>query len=142
MMARAEGVHDDETAEPTGASKRIVRDQGAARAAETNDALSVCAHCEVLESAARSRTRTTDDRREDNAMSDSLEKLALEMLNQSRQWRELYKNQQELITGLNALLQNHSQALAMHQRVIEVLCRETGIAFASDDPPAPSGAPN
>jgi hypothetical protein len=72
---------------------------------------------------------------------DPMEKLLREMLDSNRQWRALYKNQQELLTGLNALLHSHGESLRMHQRVIEILCREAGIAFTSDDPPAtpPSG---
>jgi hypothetical protein len=70
-------------------------------------------------------------------MNDPLEKLCREMLDSTRQWRELYRNQQELIAGLNALLHSHSESLKMHQRVIEILCGECGIAFTSDEPPAP-----
>jgi hypothetical protein len=77
-------------------------------------------------------------------MSDDLTgKLFAEMLDSNKQWRELYRNQQELIAGLNALLHSHTNALRVHQRAIEILCKECGIAFVPDDSSAPpSDQPN
>jgi hypothetical protein len=50
-------------------------------------------------------------------------------------------NLQETLTGIAALLQNHTDALNMHQRTIEVLAREAGLAFGEEST-GPGGQPN
>jgi hypothetical protein len=72
----------------------------------------------------------------------SVEKLALRMLDNSAEMRkalvnhaEQLRNLNETIAALAQLVNSHTQGLRMHQKTLEVLAREAGIAF--DAPEAP-----
>jgi hypothetical protein len=43
--------------------------------------------------------------------------------------REMIQNQQEILAGVSAMLERHTSALQMHQRTIEVMAAQLGIAF-------------
>jgi hypothetical protein len=51
-------------------------------------------------------------------------------------------NLHETCAGIAALLKNHTAALNMHQRTIEVLAREAGLAYTPEEPPEAPPAPN
>jgi hypothetical protein len=47
------------------------------------------------------------------------------------------RNLQETCEGIARLLENHTAALNSHQRTLEVLAREAGLAFGEEPPAAP-----
>jgi len=75
-------------------------------------------------------------------MKDPIEKLVIDMMDSVAQLRKLVVNQQELIAGIGALLQTHTTGLQMHQKAIEALAAQAGIAFDAPDEPSPSSPPN
>ena len=70
----------------------------------------------------------------------TISQLAIQMLDQMTAVRKLVANQNEALAGINALLKNHTQALATHQRIIEAIGAELGIAFDAAEPDAQSPA--
>jgi flagellar biosynthesis/type III secretory pathway chaperone len=51
------------------------------------------------------------------------------------------RNLQETCARIAALLQNHSQALRMHQKTLDVLANELGLAFTPEEPPEQAPPP-
>ena len=70
-------------------------------------------------------------------MDDPVEKLAKDMLDHMASLRKLVINQQETLAGIAAMMKVHTTSLKMHQRIIEQLAAESGMAFTSEDPSPP-----
>ena len=68
---------------------------------------------------------------------DSITPLLNGSFDATREFREIYKNQQETLAGLAALLENHTAVLRWHQHAIESLASATGLTFEPEDPTAP-----
>lgn len=67
----------------------------------------------------------------------TVESIAIEMLNQMGALRKLVSNLSESLVAMNAMLEKHTRVREGHQRVIEVIADELGIALQRDDPNAP-----
>jgi len=61
-----------------------------------------------------------------------LGKLAQDMLTGMDSLKKLVINQQETLAGISAMLRVHTTTLRMHQRIIEQLADQAGIAFTAD----------
>ena len=70
----------------------------------------------------------------------SVEHLIGQLFDSMRQFREIYRNQQETLVALSQLVNSHTQGLRMHQKTLESIAGQMGIAF--DAPEPSSGAPN
>jgi len=84
-----------------------------------------------------------------NKNDESLEALVLRVFTAVGDIRKANSGNAKAIANLNetcaaiaALLKNHTNALNMHQRTIEVLAREAGLAFGEEPPPAAPSALN
>lgn len=61
-----------------------------------------------------------------------LGKLAQDMLTGMDSLKKLVINQQETLAAISAMLKVHTTSLKMHQKIIEQLAADSGIAFTAD----------